>query len=331
MDSLLSSLGNCNVNSPIDISDMHSNGRCVKKCDLSFKYNNSSVPISNKGDYLSIKYDDTSNVEAPVNYNSNKYKVSDVRIYSPSLHTYNGSQMPGEILIIHTPIMGGQQLFVSVPIMDSNSVTPGSSMISAILKHALANVPAENNESRLDNIKNFTLNSIVPKKTYYYYEGVNFLEQPCSAKIDIICYLPHAANIGISQDLSKNLSSIIKPSNIIPKQYSEGETPKLYYNEEGSTSLNADGDDIVMSCEPFNDSSDPNEITEYVVDTNPAALNPSDIFNSGWFQVIAGSLTFFLIICVLNFLFGIFQKKSELSDVASVNKGSMLSFLNKKT
>ena len=330
MENVLANFGTCNVNSPIDISGTRSLGKCVDKCDLTFKYNISSVTVTNRGDYLNVKYDDVSNSDAQVTFNSKKYKVTDLRIYSPSLHTYNGSQMPAEILIIHTPVDGGNQLFVSVPIMNNNSVNTGSSMITAILTHSLANAPADGNESRLDNIKNFSLNSVVPKKPYYYYSGVNFLRQPCSAAVDIVCYLPYTANIGINTDLVDKLSFVIKPSNITPKAYTEGDTPRLYFNEEGAKTSDANGEDIVISCQPYDDTADPNETTDYIVDNDSSPLNPSDVFNSGWFQVIAGSLIFFLIICLLNFIFGIFQKKSESSGSSSSNPGSMLSFLNKK-
>ena len=236
MDSLLTSgFGKCDVYSPIDISDTHSIGKCIDKCDYSFNYKNSSIPISNKGEYLRIQYDDTSNTETPVSFNSKTYKVSDIRIYSPSLHTYNGAHMPCEILIIHTPILGGNQLFVSIPVIKtSGSVNTGSTIFNAVIKNALANIPAEGNEARVDNIKNFNLNAIVPRKEYYYYTGVNFLEQPCSSTIDVICYLPYVANIGINDDVLSRLSSIIQISNIIPKEYSETDTPKLYLNSNSA-------------------------------------------------------------------------------------------------
>jgi len=329
MENVLANFGTCNVNSPIDISGTRSLGKCVDKCDFTFKYNISSVNVTNRGDYLSFKYDDVSNSDAQVTFNSKKYKVTDLRIYSPSLHTYNGNQMPAEILIIHTPVDGGNQLFVSVPVMNSNSVNAGSSMINAVLINSLANAPADGDETRIDNIKNFSLNSIVPKKPYYYYSGVNFLRQPCSAQVDIVCYLPYTANIGINTALVDKLSFAIKPSNISPKPYTEGDTPRLYFNEEGAKTSDSNGDDIVISCQPYEDTADPNETTDYVVDTDSLPLNPSEIFNSSWFQVIAGSFIFFLIICLLNFIFGIFQKNSESSG-ASNNPGSMMSFLNKK-
>jgi carbonic anhydrase len=330
---LMSGFGKCDVYSPIDISDSHSLGKCIDKCDYSFDYKNSAIPITNKGDYLEIKYDDTSSSEAPVNYNTKTYKVTDIRIYSPSLHTYNGVKTDAEILIIHTPILGGKKLFVSVPIMSQdNSLNVGSKVLTEIVKSALANVPAEGNQSNVENVKNFNLNMIVPKKQYYYYSGVNFLEQPCSIPIDIICYLPYASNINISSILLTNFSTIIKPSDISPKPYSDGNTPRLYFNEQGSLKLGSDNDDVVMECQPYETTDEPTENVDVVIDTNLDNYNPMDIFKSSWFQVIAGSLAFFILLCVLNVLFGAFEHKTELTESAAAASGgfSLSSMFKKK-
>jgi carbonic anhydrase len=250
--------GTCNVYSPINISQEHSYGKCVDKCDFSFKYENSSIKLTNKGTYLSIAHDDSKT--SPVTYNTRKYKVSDIRIYAPSVHTYNGKTMPCEILIIHTPILGGNQLFVSIPVIKtSGSVNTGSTIFNAVIKNALANIPAEGNEARVDNIKNFNLNAIVPRKEYYYYTGVNFLEQPCSSTIDVICYLPYVANIGITDDVLSRLSSIIQTSNITPKEYSESNTPKLYLNSTSFRLGTESSGEMIMDCQPYDDSAEPTD------------------------------------------------------------------------
>lgn len=326
----MSGFGKCDVYSPIDISDLHSLGKCKDKCDYSFDYKNSAIPITNKGEYLQIKYDDSSNAEAPVTYNAKPYKVSDIRIYSPSLHTYNGVKADAEILIIHTPILGGKNLFISIPIMTDNSINAGSKIISEIVKGALANVPAEGNESNIDNIKNFNLNMIIPKKQYYNYSGVNFLEQPCSVAIDVVCYLPFAANINISSILLSKFSTIIKPSDISPKPYSDGNTPRLYFNEQGSVKLGSDNDEVVLECQPYETTDEPTENVDVIIDTNLDNYNPMDIFKSSWFQIIAGSFAFFLLLCILNVLFGAFEHKTELTESASGSGGFSLSSMFKK-
>ena len=322
MDSLLTSgFGKCDVYSPIDISDTHSIGKCIDKCDYSFNYKNSSIPISNKGEYLRIQYDDTSNTETPVSFNSKTYKVSDIRIYSPSLHTYNGVKAQGEIVIIHTPVAGGKQLFVSIPIRLDNISNPGSTVLTSILQNALANIPENGNETKIDNVKNFNLNMIVPKKTYYYYEGVNFLEPPCSISIDVICYLPYSANIGVSNDIILRLQQIITNSNISPKEYSANDTPKLYFNEQGALKLGSgDLNDVVMDCQPFEMSDEPTETVDVVFDTGISTnFNPMDIFKNPWFQIISGSILFFLILCTLNVLFGIIEHKPGATSIGSIS------------
>ena len=91
--------------------------------------------------------------------------------------------------------------------------------------------------------------------------------------------------------------------------------------------------DTVNRIVPYDDTADPGVPVDYVQDTDPSPLNPADIFKSSWFQVIAGSIVFLLIICILNFFFGIFQKNSEMSDVAAAaaaGKGISFSFFGKK-
>ena len=217
--------GTCNVYSPINISQRHSYGKCVDKCDFSFKYDNSSIKLTNKGTYLNITCDDTNN--SPVTYNTRKYKVSDIRIYAPSLHTYNGAKLGGEMVIIHTPVVGGNQLFVCIPIRLGQPSNTGSEIISTIIQASSLLIPTDKDSKTLDSIKNFNLNMIIPKKTYYYYEGVNFLDVnksgiscPASIPIDVICYLPFISNISVSAVVTlvvNEVMSVAAVSNLVFK------------------------------------------------------------------------------------------------------------------
>ena len=49
--------------------------------------------------------------------------------------------------------------------------------------------------------------------------------------------------------------------------------------------------------------------------------NPMDIFKSSWFQIIAGSIAFFILLCVLNVLFSVFEHKTELTESAAAASG----------
>jgi hypothetical protein len=316
-------MSDCTIYSPINISESDSNGSCTDKCNYHINYKTSSLPISNQGNYLKIKYDNT---DPPVKFNTDSYKVDEIRIYSPSLHTYNGAKVGGEMVIIHTPVGGGKQLFVCIPIRIAQPSNPGSEMISTIITSSSLLIPTDNdgNSKTLDNIKNFNLNLFVPKKTFFYYEGVNFLDInpanmlsiglscPQRIPIDVICYLPFVSNISISLVVMSKLKKMITESGINPQQKTDLNKnlfPTLFVSVRGATTIDSsNGDDIVMDCQPY-------EISEETVDVvtekdSSGDYSPKEILNSQWFQIIAGSLVFFLILCILNFLFGLFKSKS---------------------
>lgn len=332
MDSLFST-NTCN--SPINIMTDKAKD-CNNFCDYSFNYPISSIKITNDSSYLLITYDNGST--SPVIYGEQSYTVKEIRIYNGSLHSYNGITTPSEILIIHNPVAKGNQLIVSIPVTqsDNTSINPGSLMLNSILKYALSVIPKPNDSTTINNIKNFSLNMIIPKKVdFYKYTGANFLSSNCSSSssldTDVLCFLPNDAKINITKELLTSLQNIISPNTILPSTSSD---IQIFINDKGATNLSSDGSsDVEMECRPYDDTADPNVPVDYVEDTDPTPMNPSDIFKSGWFQVIAGSLSFFLIICILNFIFGIFQKNSELSEASAAiasGKGISFSFFGKK-
>ena len=335
MDNLFSTNTSCNA--PINIiTNNVSVGSCDNFCDYSFNYPVSSIKITNNTSYLTLSYDNGST--SPVVYGENKYTVSEIRIYNGGCHNYNGVIPPAEILIVHTPVVKGNQLIVSIPVtVSDNTSSPGSSMLTSILKYALSVIPKSNDTATINNIKNFSLNMIIPKKVIFYkYTGSNFLASDCSSSspsnTDIICFLPSDAKINLTSKMLTSLSQTIGQNTIISQPISDSQ--KLFKNDNGATNITSDGSsDVEMECRPYDDTADPGVPVDYVQDTDPSPLNPADIFKSSWFQVIAGSIVFLLIICILNFFFGIFQKNSEMSDVAAAaaaGKGISFSFFGKK-
>ena len=332
MDSLFSS-NTCNA--PINLMTDKAKD-CNNFCDYSFNYPISSIKITNDSSYLLLNYDNGST--SPVIYGEQSYTVREIRIYNGSLNSFNGITSPSEILIIHDPVAKGNQLIVSIPVTESDntSINAGSLMVNAILKYALSVIPKPNDSTTINNIKNFSLNMIIPKKvSFYKYTGANFLAGDCSSSsqsnTDVLCFLPNDAKINITSGLLTSLKNTISPNTILPSTSSD---IQIYINDKGATNLSSDGSsDVEMDCRPYDDTADPVEQVDYVEDTDPTPMNPSDIFKSSWFQVIAGSLSFFLIICILNFIFGIFQKNSELSEASAAiasGKGVSFSLFSKK-
>ena len=335
MDNLFSTNTSCNA--PINIiTNNVSVASCDNFCDYSFNYPVSSIKITNNANYLSISYDNGST--APVVYGENKYTVEEIRIYSSACNSYNGVKPPAEILIIHTPVVKGNPLIVAIPVTVSNNAgSPGSLMIKSILNYGLKLIQEKDAATTISNIKNFSLNMFVPKRIgFYKYTGSNFLDSGCSSSsisnTDVICFLPSDAKIHISNDLLTSLTNTISQNTIIAQPLSSSQ--KLFKNDKGATNITTDStSDVEMDCRPYDDTGDTVEQVDYVEDIDPHPVNAQDIFKSPWFQVIAGSISFLLIICILNFIFGIFQKNSEISDVAAAaaaGKGISFSFFGKK-
>lgn len=87
-----------NATAPINISKDKIQGPCSLLCDFNHKYGTYNPTVTNKYNYLSLNYTNPTS-QPPVTYNDLGYNVSEIRIYQPSLHTYNG-EADGEILII---------------------------------------------------------------------------------------------------------------------------------------------------------------------------------------------------------------------------------------
>ena len=93
---------------PINIIDA-STKDCKGKCDYSFFYQNTSGYVKNyNNQYLLVNIQDNT----ISTFNSKSYQIEEIRIYSPSLHTYGGTKADGEFLIIHKNINGPDKLIV---------------------------------------------------------------------------------------------------------------------------------------------------------------------------------------------------------------------------
>ena len=83
-------------------------------CDFNHNYNtNSSCVLTNKRNYLEIKTDGKNNVS----YNGQNLTLANTRFYSPSLHTFDGKHLDGEMILTHHG--NGLNVIVSVPVKAS--------------------------------------------------------------------------------------------------------------------------------------------------------------------------------------------------------------------
>ena len=76
-------------------------GECLYQCEYKYHYGLANVRATHNNGYISIEYQ-TQNKEFPVMFKAQEYSVSELRIYSPSLHKFNGKNMDAELVIVHS-------------------------------------------------------------------------------------------------------------------------------------------------------------------------------------------------------------------------------------
>jgi carbonic anhydrase len=277
-----------NSTSPIDISLANIAGKCDLKCDYSFKYNNSSCIATNRGDYISLSYDASST--PPVLYNDSKYDVKEVRIYTPSLHSYNGAKTDGELIIVHTSNFGSKNMLVCVPIKMNNSNDVSSILFTSVVDAMTRNAPTDGETTQVT-IQKYNLDLLVPKHPYFSYSGTEPF-QPCSTNVDLIVF---ESTLNITQATLNKLTKIISIN-----VYDIKTGNPLFYNEKGPSKGNV-GDEIYIDCQPVGQS---DETTQIVTDTSYSTMTYSDIINNPIFKIIMASLIFIILLYIIAKLLG---------------------------
>jgi carbonic anhydrase len=255
--------------SPININSTDpSINECNVYCTYGYDYNDSVCVVSlnttdPSGNYLDIKYDlKNSGTSHQVTFNGQSYNVTSLRLYQPSLHTYDGKQAPMELLIFHD---GGvsDKLVVSIPYQSASgsanytSSKVGSQILESIItdysKFSLSSSSSSSSSSSNSqnlNITNFNLNSFIPNSKYYYYLGTELPKFGVCSQPKSTNYVLFDLSKGkqyISSDAISNLQNIIKNPSAFPIT-----TNTLYISAKfpNSDSAAAKSDEIYIDCNP---------------------------------------------------------------------------------
>lgn len=284
-----------NATAPIDISKDNVLGKCDLKCEFSYHYNDSSCVATNRGEYISLAYDTSSS--PPVTYNSSSYDVKEVRIYSPSLHSFNGTKAEGEFIIIHNTYAGANPLLVCIPIKSSNTGEPSSKYLSSIIKTVATNAPTTDEQTTVT-ISNFNLNAFVPKKPFFSYTGSEPY-QPCNeGKNEYIVFATDSA-IGLSDIILSALKKVITENT-----YDIKPSPGLFFNQKGPSS-NVSSGQIYIDCQPVGESEEEDVIvTDSGSGSSTEMFTTENIMENKYFQMFLGALIFVAIIFLIKFLVG---------------------------
>jgi len=271
------------TNTSINISKDNIYGNCDLKCAYNFKYPETNVTARNNEAMIVFTFDTTT--ESAVVYNQQKYSVEAMILVSPSIHIFNGSTANAELLIYHSPVLGGNQLAVCIPISQSSDSSTASNLITELIQSVANNAPAPN-ETATINVSGFTLNSIVPKKPFYSYTG----------KTDNVNYIVYDILDAINLD-STTITSLSQITRPFPLPTPGG---NLFYNKLGPNQTTI-GDGIYISCNPTG-SSEEEEDVEYSKNSTQAfefSLNNSTFkmiiqifFSCLIFIIIFGALAY---------------------------------------
>ena len=238
---------------PINIPTSKSVYPCDLKCSYNFAYGNSNCNIKNEQNYISLSYDKRPDAKS-ITYNSLKLYVQEVRLYTPSLHKYQGQKAAAELLIIHGG--DGTNVIVSVPIVAGSKISKGGSLLNNIIEQGLPRI-TNLGESVSLGIDNYNLDYIVPKKPFFSYTGT-LLYSPCNGKYNYIVFdKPNAINISVSS--LKQLRKIISPLDA-PIRDTEP-----FYNKLGPNIEGGGDNQIYIECNPTGDDG---EVLLYNNDSN---------------------------------------------------------------
>lgn len=274
----------------INISPKNVYGKCDLKCIYNFKYKETNLTVKNNGINISMTCDNT-NVP-PVMYNEVKYNVSQIILFSPSLHLFNESKVDAELIIEHIPDTGGENLFVCIPIIKSNDSSTASSLLTQVISGVATNAPAANETTTL-NLSGFTLSKIVPKSPFFSYSGTY-----SDSTADFIVFGKNYA-IPLSEKVLTALGSIIKP---FPLPMIGD---NLFFNAKGPNSSGSVGDGIYISCQPTGSSEEEIDITNT---KNSDSYDIGNLTDNSTFKLIVkilvGCILFIMVFAGLAFAYG---------------------------
>uniref|UniRef100_A0A6C0ET12 carbonic anhydrase n=1 Tax=viral metagenome TaxID=1070528 RepID=A0A6C0ET12_9ZZZZ len=269
--------------------------KCKENCNFNFKYNsNSTCKLINKGDYLEIKTDGKNNVT----YNSQGLSIDSVRLYIPSLHTFDGKHTEAELILKHSG--GTKNFMICLPIKTNEGGGDSVNFFKQIASH----IPLEKNNPTTVNVRNWSLNDVMPapKTPFYHYIG-DSPYPPCNMQATMIVFDNKHASVINASDLEL-IKKTIKPAAKTSKKegfvggFKEG---FVAYNSNGANDTDNGSSSQAMECTEYYDT-DPTSSGDDTSIKKPS-IDWSKITNSSAFiiiivllSILAGGIFFYYVL-----------------------------------
>ena len=307
-----------NSTAPIDIISA-SNVPCKKKCNFIYDFGNSSCSVTNMNTYLDILCYDGIN---EINYsNVGGLKVTNVRLFRNGITKYDGKKMDAELIIQCSGMTNGS-FFICIPVKSSNAKSYSGNWFNKFIKLS----PTEKSSGKqIVSVSNFSMNDIIPKGGFYYYEGT--FPWSCNSNDKMIIF-EQTNPINIKIDDYKILQNILSAPNYTTKQIKKD----LVYNKIGTKfnrGTGGPGGEITrgLTCKPITDEDGNPLIEDKKKDNKNEKINLGDkiienIVNlPDWVKIVLIVIAC-LIFCFLTFyrmgkLYKIFKNKKEINNVST--------------
>ncbi len=290
---------------PINITEKKKIDTCLEKCNLQVDYPNSDCVVTNKGDHLLITYDRSA--KEPVIYNNDSLNVSQIRIYRPSLHRFEGRQADAEMVIFHSST--GKNLLICIPITKSSNDSIGGLALSHIFKKALKYAINEDQQTPVSfhSTVKFNLNDFVKKQTPFYSYTGTLMYPPCSGTYNYVVFKPSDAKVTLPEEDLKRLRKLIVSSEFPVKEN------EYFVNKGGARSLGINGDEIYIKCNPTG--ADGEVLEEFTADgtsvssDSGAPLNWNDLIKNPVFEIVLGVIGVSVLVLVFRGVLGSLKRQ----------------------
>ena len=233
------------ASAPIDIVKNEVKRTCNQFCKYAPNYKPTSSMATNQSSYISLSYDNGST--NAVEYNGQSYTVDQMRLYFPSLHSFNGKRVAGEFLIIHTPVMGGNTLIVSVPILPTGVQSKSAMMIAKVVQDVSKKAPNAGETTQV--FPKLDLSKLLPQAPFFSYTGT-LPYQPFNGVVNFVVFNPLNGGFDVDPSVLNHLKGVLSPNNVAlvvrEKRDYEG---NVFYNSDGPV-VQSGGDNMIIDCQP---------------------------------------------------------------------------------
>ena len=196
---------------------------------LNALYPNSNCNVRNMDNYLLVMYDreNINDYKEIVTYDNKQYKLESIRIYSPSIHLFNGSSTSGEIVMYHVCLEDDGILNICVPlVVSTTSPELENKTFKNIVEHCFTK-SGNIGETIAIHDKVFNAGSFIPKASFYNYRagsksGIEHCRSQlenegrkgnCSENEEVVVYHKDDGYLQITEDTFRKLSKIVSPHN----------------------------------------------------------------------------------------------------------------------